>query len=43
VIVNLDPANERTPYPAAISLSELISVEDAAEAYGLGPNGGVHG
>lgn len=41
VIVNLDPANERTPYPCAVNLLELIRVEDVAELYGLGPNGGL--
>lgn len=40
-IINLDPANENAPYEAAVSLQELITVEDAAEIYGLGPNGGL--
>ncbi len=40
-VVNLDPAAEAPPYAAAVSVAELISVADAADAYGLGPNGGL--
>lgn len=41
IVVNLDPANDPTPYPSAISLSELITLKDAMEEFGLGPNGGM--
>lgn len=37
-IVNLDPANDATPYTSSVSLSELISVRDVMEELGLGPN-----
>ncbi|WFD07232.1 hypothetical protein MVES1_002591 [Malassezia vespertilionis] len=40
-IVNLDPANDAVPYPAAISLSELISVDDVMSELDLGPNGAM--
>ncbi|KAG9032499.1 hypothetical protein FRB95_001406 [Tulasnella sp. JGI-2019a] len=41
IVVNLDPANDPAPYPAAISLSELVTLHDVMEEYGLGPNGGM--
>ncbi|KIN93523.1 hypothetical protein M404DRAFT_501925 [Pisolithus tinctorius Marx 270] len=40
-IVNLDPANENIPYPCAIDISSLIALQDAMDAHGLGPNGGM--
>ncbi|KAG8808671.1 hypothetical protein FRC17_003828 [Serendipita sp. 399] len=41
-IVNLDPANgESLPYPCAISISSLITLQDAMNEYGLGPNGAM--
>ncbi|KAH8089925.1 cytoplasmic protein [Cristinia sonorae] len=40
-IVNLDPANENIPYPCAIDISSLITLQDAMEEHGLGPNGGM--
>ena len=40
-IVNLDPANERVPYPCDISLSDLISVSDVMAELDLGPNGAM--
>ncbi|KAI9146150.1 hypothetical protein BKA69DRAFT_1137205 [Paraphysoderma sedebokerense] len=41
IIVNLDPANDVLPYDCAINVANLITLEDAMEAYGLGPNGGI--
>jgi GPN-loop GTPase len=45
IVVNLDPANDPAPYPTAISLSELITLEDVMregeDGLGLGPNGGM--
>ena len=41
VVVNLDPANESPPYECAVDVSELIAAGDAAEAFGLGPNGAL--
>ncbi|KAE8215134.1 hypothetical protein CF327_g1556 [Tilletia walkeri] len=40
-IVNLDPANHTVPYEPAISLSELITVQDVMEELHLGPNGAM--
>lgn len=40
-VVNLDPANDTIPYPCAINISELITLKDVMDEYGLGPNGGM--
>ncbi|KAG8751635.1 hypothetical protein FRC14_007715 [Serendipita sp. 396] len=40
-IVNLDPANESLPYPCAISISSLITLQDVMHEFGLGPNGAM--
>ncbi|KAF8556824.1 cytoplasmic protein [Imleria badia] len=40
-IVNLDPANDNIPYPCAIDIVSLITLQDAMDAHGLGPNGGM--
>lgn len=40
-VVNLDPANENIPYPCAIDIASLITVEDVMKEYGLGPNGAM--
>jgi GPN-loop GTPase len=40
-VVNLDPANENIPYPCAIDVASLITLEDVMKEYGLGPNGGM--
>lgn len=40
-VVNLDPANETIPYPCAIDISSLITLQDAMEEHGLGPNGAM--
>ncbi|KAK5380627.1 hypothetical protein LTR20_006929 [Exophiala xenobiotica] len=44
-VVNLDPANDRTSYEAAVDVRELVTLEsimeDAGDGVGLGPNGGV--
>ncbi|KAF7797362.1 hypothetical protein EIP86_008557 [Pleurotus ostreatoroseus] len=40
-VVNLDPANETIPYPCAIDISSLITLDDVMEEHGLGPNGGM--
>lgn len=39
--VNLDPANDATPYPCALDVRELVGLEEVMEQEGLGPNGGV--
>ena len=40
-IVNLDPANDRLPYPCALDISSLITLQDVMDEYGLGPNGAM--
>ncbi|KAF7319860.1 GPN-loop GTPase 2 [Mycena kentingensis (nom. inval.)] len=40
-IVNLDPANDSIPYPCAIDISSLITLQDVMQEHGLGPNGGL--
>ncbi|XP_078176355.1 P-loop containing nucleoside triphosphate hydrolases superfamily protein [Carex rostrata] len=40
-IVNLDPAAENFNYPVSMDIRELISLDDAMEELGLGPNGGL--
>ncbi|KAG6377359.1 cytoplasmic protein [Boletus reticuloceps] len=40
-IVNLDPANDNIPYPCAIDIASLITLQDAMDAHGLGPNGAM--
>ncbi|KAJ2310500.1 hypothetical protein IWW54_003158 [Coemansia sp. RSA 2705] len=41
IVVNLDPANENTPYSSAVNIEDLITLQDAMDAYELGPNGGM--
>jgi GPN-loop GTPase len=40
-VVNLDPANDRTNYPCALDVRDLVKLDDVMEEEGLGPNGGV--
>lgn len=40
-VVNLDPANERLPYTAAIDLGELVDLPTVMHELSLGPNGGL--
>ena len=40
-IVNLDPANDNIPYPCAVDIASLITLQDAMKVHGLGPNGGM--
>ncbi|KAK4054156.1 hypothetical protein OIV83_001181 [Microbotryomycetes sp. JL201] len=40
-IVNLDPAAPKPPYPSSVSITDLISLEDAMDAHKLGPNGAM--
>ncbi|KAG8216925.1 hypothetical protein J3R82DRAFT_7201 [Butyriboletus roseoflavus] len=40
-VVNLDPANDNIPYPCAIDIASLITLQDAMDTHGLGPNGGM--
>lgn len=40
-IVNLDPANENIPYPCALDISSLITLDDIMREHALGPNGAM--
>uniref|UniRef100_A0A182UJD8 GPN-loop GTPase 2 n=1 Tax=Anopheles melas TaxID=34690 RepID=A0A182UJD8_9DIPT len=41
VVVNLDPANDNMEYTSAVDIMQLITVQDAMEQFGLGPNGAL--
>ncbi|KAJ5488564.1 GPN-loop GTPase 2 [Penicillium diatomitis] len=38
-IVNLDPANDRTSYPCALDVRDLVTLEEIMDEHKLGPNG----
>ena len=38
-MVNLDPANDRTSYPCALDVRDLVTLEEIMEEHKLGPNG----
>ena len=40
-VVNLDPANDRTSYPCAVDVRDLVTLEKIMADDELGPNGGV--
>ncbi|KAK6457941.1 uncharacterized protein RJT20DRAFT_125823 [Scheffersomyces xylosifermentans] len=41
-IINLDPANDRLPYPdCALDIRDFITLEEIMEELSLGPNGGL--
>ena len=40
-IVNLDAANDGLPYPCALDIFTLVTLEDVMQHEGLGPNGGI--
>lgn len=40
-VVNLDPANDHTNYPAALDIRSLVKLEDIMKEDRLGPNGGI--
>lgn len=40
-VVNLDPANDRVPYPCAVDIRDFITLEEVMEQLNLGPNGGL--
>jgi GTPase SAR1 family protein len=40
-IVNLDPANDKTSYPCALDIRDLVTLEEIMAEDTLGPNGGV--
>jgi nucleoside-triphosphatase THEP1 len=40
-IINLDPAVPNPPYPCAVNITDLISLEEIMEEHSLGPNGAM--
>ena len=40
-VVNLDPANDRTSYPCALDIRNLVTLEEIMADEELGPNGGT--
>lgn len=40
-VVNLDPANDKTNYPCALDIRDLVTLEEIMAEDQLGPNGGV--
>lgn len=40
-IINLDPAVENPPYPCAINITDLISLQEIMDEHTLGPNGAM--
>ena len=40
-VVNLDPANDKTNYPCALDIRDLVTLEEIMSDDRLGPNGGV--
>ncbi|KAI0478470.1 hypothetical protein GGR56DRAFT_323865 [Xylariaceae sp. FL0804] len=40
-VVNLDPANDKTNYPCALDIRDLVTLEDIMSEDQLGPNGGI--
>ncbi|KAL1405508.1 hypothetical protein Q8F55_009145 [Vanrija albida] len=40
-VINLDPAVTNPPYPCAISICDLITLDSVMEEFGLGPNGAM--
>eukprot|EP01097_Dermamoeba_algensis_P003765 TRINITY_DN2571_c0_g1_i2.p1 TRINITY_DN2571_c0_g1~~TRINITY_DN2571_c0_g1_i2.p1 ORF type:complete len:312 (-),score=46.12 TRINITY_DN2571_c0_g1_i2:168-1103(-) len=41
IVINLDPANEKTNYECAIDVRELINIDFPMDELNLGPNGGL--
>lgn len=37
----MDPANDNIPYPCAVNIADLITLEDTMNELSLGPNGGI--
>lgn len=41
VVFNMDPANEKVPYEAAVDIADLVNAEKVAAELSLGPNGSL--
>ncbi|AET38095.1 GTPase GPN2 Ecym_2361 [Eremothecium cymbalariae DBVPG len=40
-IINMDPANDRLPYPCEVDIRDFITLEEIMSEQKLGPNGGL--
>jgi GTPase SAR1 family protein len=40
-VINLDPANDKTNYPCALDIRDLVRLEDIMSEDQLGPNGSM--
>lgn len=40
-VVNMDPANDRLPYPCSVDIRDFITLEEVMQEQQLGPNGGL--
>ncbi|ONH66658.1 GPN-loop GTPase 2 [Cyberlindnera fabianii] len=40
-LINLDPANDHTPYDVALDIRDFITLEEVMDEQNLGPNGGL--
>ncbi|CCH60629.1 hypothetical protein TBLA_0D01210 [Henningerozyma blattae CBS 6284] len=40
-IINMDPANDRLPYPVSVDIRDFITLEEIMNEKDLGPNGGL--
>lgn len=40
-VVNLDPANDRASYSAALDVRDLVRLDEIMDEETLGPNGGI--
>lgn len=40
-VINLDPANDRTVYPCALDVRDLVTLDEIMDENKLGPNGGI--
>ncbi len=40
-VVNLDPANDKTSYPCALDIRDLVTLDEIMAEEELGPNGGT--
>ncbi|KAG0674691.1 GPN-loop GTPase 2 [Kluyveromyces marxianus] len=40
-VVNMDPANDRLPYPCSVDIRDYITLEEIMSEQHLGPNGGL--
>ncbi|QLG70703.1 hypothetical protein HG535_0A06450 [Zygotorulaspora mrakii] len=40
-VINMDPANDSSPYPCSVDIRDFITLEEVMQEQQLGPNGGL--